>query len=108
LLFFAFQPTKIAWQYGYDSKPVNNAYRNHKFELGFKVTKPTSQGRIQILEDEETILRSLKYDETLVIMRRLTRKKNCPGMARRLAWKVLNPNSFKIKLRYVLGGEGGM
>lgn len=67
--FFAFQPTRIAWQYGYETSPDRSPYRTQRLLSFLSVTSPIRKGRIQMLEDEEIMLRSLKYWETFVMMR---------------------------------------
>lgn len=67
--FLEFQATRIAWQYGYERRPVSKAYRTQGLAVGLKVTRATSQGKIQMLELDETMERSLKYWLTLVMMR---------------------------------------
>lgn len=59
--FFAFHPTRIAWQYGYETNPDKRPYRIQRLASGRRVTRPTRKGKIQMLDEEEIMLRSLKY-----------------------------------------------
>jgi hypothetical protein len=85
--------------------------------MGLRVTREMRKGRIQILELDDTIVRSLKYSLNFVRMRSFRevrthgqefgfgktltfiRKKNWLGIVRRLALKVLKPISLRMNAR---------
>lgn len=96
LLLFAFQATKMAWQYGYERSTVKIAYRDQVASAG-RVTRPIRQGRIQMLEVDETMARSLKRLETQVMRIRLHAKRTCDGMTSRLALKTEKPSRRSMK-----------
>lgn len=83
---------------------MSRAYRTHGLSLSFNAISATSHGMIQMFDNEEMADRSLNFSDTQVRMSKLMAKRNWEGIAKRLAWKTLNPKSRRLKVRYVLIG----